>query len=152
MLTETSTQTVVITTPHGLHVRLCSAIVNTVRRHQAEVTIQKNGQTVNAASILELMSLGAPQGAELALSAKGPDAKAALESLARLFANEFEILCHPLPSASQCERQGGQSIPSGATPPRFALSLGRARADVRPACGHPYGPRGTTPPPRTGVL
>jgi phosphotransferase system HPr-like phosphotransfer protein len=38
------------------------------------------------------MSLGATQGTELVLSAKGPDAEEALNALARLFANEFEIL------------------------------------------------------------
>ena len=90
--TEAATRTVAITSPHGLHVRPCLAIVNTVRRHNAEVTVQKNGQTANAASILDLMSLAAPQGTELVLSAKGPNAAEALDALARLFANEFEIL------------------------------------------------------------
>jgi phosphocarrier protein len=68
------------------------AIVNTVRRHNAEVTVQRNHQTVSAASILELMSLAATQGTELVLSAQGPDAQAALDSLTHLFANEFDIL------------------------------------------------------------
>lgn len=86
------TRTVNITNPHGLHVRPCLAIVNTVRRHNAEVTVQKNGQTANASSILDLMSLAATQGTELVLSAKGPNATEALDALARLFANEFEIL------------------------------------------------------------
>lgn len=92
MQADTSTRTVSITNPHGLHVRPCLAIVNTVRRHQAEVSVKKNGQTANAASILELMSLAAPQGTELVLSAQGPNAEEALDALARLFANEFEIL------------------------------------------------------------
>jgi hypothetical protein len=56
------------------------------------VTVQKDGQTANAANILELMSLGAAQGTELVLSAKGSNAEEALNALARLFANEFEIL------------------------------------------------------------
>jgi len=92
MVTEAATRTVTITNPHGLHVRPCSAIVNTVSRHNAEVTVQRNGHTASAASILDLMSLGATQGTELVLSAKGPDAEEALNALARLFANEFEIL------------------------------------------------------------
>ena len=49
-----------------------------------------NGQTANAANILELMSLGAAQGTKLVLAAKGPDANAALESLGCLFVNDFE--------------------------------------------------------------
>jgi phosphotransferase system HPr (HPr) family protein len=85
------TRTVNITNPHGLHTRPCLAIVNAVRQHNAEVTVRKNGQTANAASILELMSLGAACGAELVLAATGPEAPQALDALSRLFANEFEI-------------------------------------------------------------
>lgn len=92
MVTETATRAVAVTNRHGLHVRPCLAIVNTVRRHNAEVTIHKNGQAANASSILELMSLAATQGTELVLSAKGANAQEALDALARLFANEFEIL------------------------------------------------------------
>ncbi len=92
MLTQTSTRTVSITNPHGLHVRPCLAIVNTVRRHNAEVMVHKNGQSANGASILELLSLAATQGTELVLSARGPNAQEALDALARLFANDFDIL------------------------------------------------------------
>lgn len=92
MVTEAATRTVAVTNRHGLHVRPCLAIVNTVKRHNAEVTVHKNGQTANGSSILELMSLAAPQGTQLVLSARGQNAQEALDALARLFANEFEIL------------------------------------------------------------
>lgn len=86
------TRTIHITNPHGLHARPCLAIVNTVRRYHAQVTVRKNGQTADAASILDLMSLGATQGTELVLAAKGPDAQQALNALAHLLANEFDVL------------------------------------------------------------
>ena len=89
MSTEAVVRTVVVTNRHGLHARPCLAIVNTVARHQASVTIQKDGEAMDASSVLALMSLGATQGTELVLSATGPDAAEALDTLAHLFLAEF---------------------------------------------------------------
>jgi phosphotransferase system HPr (HPr) family protein len=91
MPTETATRNVTVTSPHGLHARPSVVIVKTVRQYDAQVTICRNGQSVDAASILDLMSLGAAQGTELVLSAKGPQAEEVLEALARQFEAEFEI-------------------------------------------------------------
>ncbi|MBC8869210.1 MAG: HPr family phosphocarrier protein [Planctomycetes bacterium] len=84
-------RTVVVSNHHGLHTRPCSAIVDVVGRHRANVTVQKGSQTVDASSILELMSLAASQGTELVLSATGHDAAEVLEALVHLFANEFGV-------------------------------------------------------------
>ena len=84
-------RTVVVTNRHGLHARPCLAIVNTVGRHQAQVTVQKNSQSVDASSVLALMSLAANQGTELDILARGPEAAEVLEALDRLFADEFRI-------------------------------------------------------------
>ena len=84
-------RTVVVTNRHGLHARPCLAIVNTVGRYQAKVTVQKGRQTVDASSVPNLMSLAATQGTELVLSASGPDAAEVLEALVRLFAAEFGV-------------------------------------------------------------
>lgn len=86
-----ATRKVNITSVHGLHARPCLAIVNTVRRHRAEVTVRKDGQAADGASMFDLLSLGATQGSELVLSAEGPEASQALDALVRLFANEFEL-------------------------------------------------------------
>jgi phosphocarrier protein HPr len=82
------TRVVVVADPDGLHLRNCLAVVSTVQRHRADVTIHGNGQVVDAASILGLMSLAASPGTELVLSAKGPTAGAALEAITQLFAGE----------------------------------------------------------------
>ena len=84
-------RTVVVTNCHGLHVRPSSAIVDTVGRHKAQVTVRKGGETVDASSVLALLSLTATQGTELVLSARGPEAEEVLEALDDLFANEFGI-------------------------------------------------------------
>ena len=85
------TRTVIVTNRHGLHARPCSTIVNAVGRHQANVTIQKGSQTVDASSVLDLMTLAATQGTELVISATGPEATEVLETLVRLFADEFGV-------------------------------------------------------------
>lgn len=84
-------RTVVVTNRHGLHARPCSAIADLVAEHQANVTVQKGSQTVDASSTLDLLSLGASQGTELVLLATGPDAAEVLETLVRLFADEFGV-------------------------------------------------------------
>jgi phosphotransferase system HPr (HPr) family protein len=91
MAVETLTRTVTVTNRHGLHARPSVVIVKTVRKFNAQVTIQKNGQIADASSILDLLSLGAAQGAQLRLSAKGPQAQEAIDALAQLFDDEFEI-------------------------------------------------------------
>ena len=80
-------------TPEGLHLRPCSAIVNTVSRHLAKVMIQKGSQVADAASILDLLSLAATQGTELVLSATGAEAEEALEAVAGLFSGKTELAC-----------------------------------------------------------
>ncbi|MGO9114411.1 MAG: HPr family phosphocarrier protein [Thermoguttaceae bacterium] len=91
MSPETSTRTVVVTNRHGLHARPALVIVKTVQGYDAQVTIRRGNQIVDAASILDLLSLGAAQGTELVLSAKGRQAKDAIEALAQQFDTEFEI-------------------------------------------------------------
>ena len=86
------TLTVALPHQYGLPARACLAIANIVRRHSAEVTVQKNGQTANAASILELMSFATTEGTEFVFSAKGPDALRVLDVLALLFANDFSLI------------------------------------------------------------
>jgi len=91
MSSENPMISVAVNHPHGLHARPCLAIVNIVRKHQAEVTVNNGRQMVNAASILELMTLGAAPGQTLVLSAKGPEAQEVLTGLARLFASNFGL-------------------------------------------------------------
>jgi phosphocarrier protein len=64
------------------------AIVNAVGRYQADVTVRHGRKSANAASILELLSLAAPPGTEIVLSAAGQDAREAVQAVARLCAGE----------------------------------------------------------------
>ena len=91
MLSPASSRIVYVSEPQGLHLRSCSAIVNTVRRYQAAVTVKKDCQVVLAASILDLLSLAAPRGTRLVVSAAGPDASEALQAVTELFSSEPEL-------------------------------------------------------------
>jgi phosphocarrier protein HPr len=90
-VTKTTNRTVTVANLQGLHLRPCSAIVDVVRRHRADVTVQKGGQSADATSIIDLLSLAAPSGTELVLSATGADADEALDALASLFGDKFEM-------------------------------------------------------------
>ena len=91
MSPETSTRTVTVTNRHGLHARPSLVIVKTVQKYDAQVTIRRDNQIADAASILDLMSLGAEQGTELLLSATGRQAEEVIAALAQQFDAEFEI-------------------------------------------------------------
>lgn len=88
-LSEPAIRTLSVRTKHGLHLRPCSAIVTAVGQYQARVTVQKGSESVNADSMLGLLSLAACAGTELLLSASGAEAQEALEAVAELFASDF---------------------------------------------------------------
>jgi phosphotransferase system HPr (HPr) family protein len=75
----------------GLHARPSLAVAETVRSYQSRVLIRSNKQEADAASVLQLLSLGAAQGSVLTLTAKGPDADQVLEALRQLFAHDFYL-------------------------------------------------------------
>ena len=74
------TATAKITNKRGLHARASAKIVEAAARFQSEITILKDGQRVNARSIMGLMMLAASIGSEIGLEAEGPDEDAAMGS------------------------------------------------------------------------
>jgi len=84
-------RTVVILNPAGLHARPSVAVAKIVRRFEAKVEIRTSYQTADAGDVLQLLSLGAPCGTELVLSATGPDAEKVLDDLCRLFSTPFGL-------------------------------------------------------------
>lgn len=91
MVNNTATRTVVVLNPAGLHARPSLAVAQIVRGSRSRVEIKAPWQTVDAADILQLLSLGAKQGTELVLSATGPDAHEVLDALAQRFADQFDL-------------------------------------------------------------
>ena len=74
----------------GLHARAAASFVKTIKDLKVEVTVSSEGQTANGRSVLDLLTLGAPQGSVLELQIQGDDAEEALSALTRLVANRFD--------------------------------------------------------------
>ncbi|HIE98058.1 MAG TPA: HPr family phosphocarrier protein [Planctomycetes bacterium] len=70
--------------PNGLHLSPITTLVKEVSPLNADVKISFDGKSASAKSAMELMLLGAPQGAKLALEATGSDASAALDAVSRI--------------------------------------------------------------------
>ena len=76
---------VVVRNPLGLHARPAAVLARLVAGFDATVLV--NG--VNGASVLELMKLGATGGAELLVTATGPQAEAAVATAAEMIEGGF---------------------------------------------------------------
>src|SRR3954463_10657840 len=74
----------------GIHARAAARFVKTAGQFNAEVSVRKNGTAVSGRSIMGLMMLAAASGAVIEISATGPDAAAAVETLARLIECKFD--------------------------------------------------------------
>lgn len=79
-----------IVNKRGLHARATARLVKLIEEFDARVTITKDGMSVSGDSILGLMTLGAGQGSELVIEARGTDAEAVLAALADLIARGFD--------------------------------------------------------------
>jgi len=86
----TARRTVGICNARGLHARASAKFVKLASTFDAEVRVTRDGQTVDARSIMGLMMLAAGPGCDVELEAEGPDAEAAVEALAALIAERFE--------------------------------------------------------------
>jgi phosphotransferase system HPr (HPr) family protein len=95
MVNNTATRKVVVLNRAGLHARPSLAVAQAVRQSQSKVELRTSRQSVNAADILQLLSLGAVQGTELEFSATGPDAQQVMDKLTELFANQFGLCGEP---------------------------------------------------------
>ena len=82
-------RTVEIVNERGLHARASAKFVKAAAQFNAVVTVTRDGQTVDAQSIMGLMMLGAGAGSEIDISAEGPDAGDAVQALADLVADRF---------------------------------------------------------------
>ena len=74
----------------GMHARASAKFVKLAAEFDAEITVSRDGQTVDARSIMGLMMLAAGPGSTIELKAEGPDAVAALDALASLVGQRFD--------------------------------------------------------------
>jgi len=83
-------RTVEIVNERGLHARASAKFVKLAGSFDAEVTVTREGQTVDARSIMGLMMLAAGPGCHIEIAAQGSEAQAAVDALAELVAARFD--------------------------------------------------------------
>lgn len=84
-------RTVVVASKVGLHARPASLFSQAAAATGVPVTLTSpQGKSVNAASILGVLSLGIDHGQEVVLAAEGEGAEAALDSLAELLGRDLD--------------------------------------------------------------
>jgi len=88
---ESGRQTAIakIVNKKGLHARASAKIVEAAARFQSQITVSKDGQCVDARSIMGLMMLAASLGSEIKIEAEGPDADEALRAILALVEAKF---------------------------------------------------------------
>ena len=73
----------------GLHARATAKFVQTVNRFDAQVFVEKDGNSVVGTSIMGIMMLAASQGTTISVTAVGVEASAVIEELNRLITDRF---------------------------------------------------------------
>ncbi len=79
-------KTVIVKNATGLHARPAAMFIAEAKKFQSAITIGREGEdkTVNAKSMVKLLTLGICQNQSVVLSAEGEDEVAAIDTLAAL--------------------------------------------------------------------
>jgi phosphocarrier protein len=88
---KTITRNVTVINKPGMHARPSANLARTATRFKCDIYIEKDGETVNAKSIMGLMMLAAGPGTKLTILATGPDAKEALDAIEELAKRKFDV-------------------------------------------------------------
>ena len=76
---------------YGMHVRPAGLFAKVASRFDADVEVEKDGNSVSGKSIMALMTLEATCGTVLKVTASCPQAAEVLEELEALVARKFDI-------------------------------------------------------------
>ena len=83
------TRDFVIINKKGVHARATAKLVQCCEKYDATITVSKDGDTVGGSSIMGILTLGAGIGSTITVTATGPQALEALDSLEALISNRF---------------------------------------------------------------
>lgn len=84
------TRKVKVTSKNGLHARPAAMFVKAVGDCGQEIIVSFDGESADADSLLDVMSLGIDCGDEVELSCKDDSAEGVLDQLAQLLATELD--------------------------------------------------------------
>ncbi|MFK3835472.1 phosphoenolpyruvate--protein phosphotransferase [Microbacterium sp. NPDC087868] len=119
---DAQTRRVLVRNPQGLHARPAALIAEASGGVDVRLRRLPDGPEAAAASLSRLLILGARQGDEIEISARGADAAGALDRIAALFDDGFGEGTDSLPGpgTGSGTRVGTGSAPEPVAPPRDA--------------------------------
>ncbi len=79
-----------ISNSNGMHARPATKFAEIANKYTSEIRIKTKNKEVDGKSIIELLTLGAENGTEIVICAKGTDAAEALDALEGLVKSKFE--------------------------------------------------------------
>ena len=82
-------KTITIENKTGIHARPASIFVQTATKFKSKIQLQAKGKTIDAKSILMIMSMGLVKGTEDTIIADGPDEAEAVKALKDLIDSKF---------------------------------------------------------------
>jgi phosphocarrier protein len=74
----------------GLHARAAAKLVHTAGRFESQVMVCRDGEEVDAKSILGVLLLAAGQGSRVIVRCEGQDEEDAMQAVTTLIANRFD--------------------------------------------------------------
>ncbi|MGC4376188.1 phosphocarrier protein HPr [Fictibacillus sp. Mic-4] len=77
-----------VTSDSGIHARPATSLVNQAGQFSSDITLEYNGKSVNLKSIMGVMSLGIPSGAEIVVKAEGADSEEAISAIEAIMKKE----------------------------------------------------------------
>ncbi len=81
---------IIIKNKTGLHARPAAVIVQKANEYSSEVFLEKEGDRVNAKSIMGVMMLAAGEGSKITIIANGDDEGDAVASIAALLESDID--------------------------------------------------------------
>ncbi len=89
-MSESWSRSAELVNQRGLHARASAAFAREASRYNAKVTVSYDGMSASAASIMDLLMLGARVGQTIEIDAEGPQAREALDAVCALIARRFD--------------------------------------------------------------
>lgn len=83
------TDKMLVRNKYGIHLRAAAQLVRLASSFPAPIQVSCGGRSVNAKSLLGILELAVPQGAELEIEVQGEQAPQALSALRRLVEVRF---------------------------------------------------------------
>jgi phosphocarrier protein len=82
-------KTITVINKLGIHARPAAVFAKTANKFKSDIFVEKDGETINAKSIMGLMMLAAGPGSKLLVICQGADAAQALQAIEDLVLSKF---------------------------------------------------------------